>query len=371
MFLAQFMSFDYKSSHTNDGSSAPAQSHNILEQVPDVVAADITTTSTPSSITIHNTNSSVPDPASRRTAQAFLIHDLVYCREGPKSYPAIVREVRQIGAHNHNSSHSITTSTWEYFIHYKGWNSRWDQWKKEEELSRSPQKEAISMDNQEVEHQTTNATTEHPCSVSPLSKKEISEPSSIARDSVDHTATASANKLLLVYQHACELPLTLKIVLVQEGERIREHDSLHSLAHNQRKKFVSVHAVLQAFFSNITFMDDEDELDKDTTTGSSTASSSSTMKMLTQLFEHALPKCLLYNEREQSQYEKYIDTSPQKSISETYPAEFVLRFWTRLPYLLVALHDETVPTNLLQDFVVFLQQHRNKFFLQQFYQHTS
>jgi mortality factor 4-like protein 1 len=190
-----------------------------------------------------------------------------------QNYPAVIRQIRM----------GPVSNGWEYLIHFSGWKASWDTWKDETALS--------------------DATGVHvlPVAVSsPLSSKKRKAGSPLRPSKRRMGSTA---KLV-----DCELPLTLKTVLVEEWEHIHDKNELHDLPSSlpiskALRQLEKTHPETHDFCTD-----------------------------LTNLFETVLPLCLLYPS-ERQQYEQLIQDT-EKKLTDTYGCEHLLRLLCRLPQLL-------------------------------------
>lgn len=165
-----------------------------------------------------------------------------------------------------------------------------------------------------------------------------------ASSSVLTTLSFSDSRL----REACELPLTLKTVLVDEFERITRKQSgilppamLHSLPAS-----TSIHKVVTHFASQ----QHEPQFGIN----------------LLSLFDAVLPKLLLYPQ-ERQQYRQLM-SSTKRSASEVYSCEFLLRFLVKLPLLLAveSPSNQAYLCPLLHGLIVLMQKNRASCFKSSF-----
>ena len=76
--------------------------------------------------TSSSTSNSITKGASVSGTQLFLPDERVFVKYGDDSsvYEAIIKKTRHVNA----------VTSWSYFIHFSGWNTRWDRWVKEIEI---------------------------------------------------------------------------------------------------------------------------------------------------------------------------------------------------------------------------------------------
>lgn len=259
-------------------------------------------------------------------------------------YEAVVRKVK-FGSDNQ----------WSFFVHYQGWNSRWDRWASDGELVPDT-----------PENRKTHLKPKEPAVSSPSKKRKTDSSSSTGRK---RKSTDSAPKVVKMYEEYCELPFTLKTILVDENAYItrkgfdsphfydlephhRPARSVHVLPAN-----VTVKQVLQHYLKKRGGSKQEDEMKREIVRRFCHG--------LGILFDEALPVCLLYPE-EHPQYEFFrrSDATKDKRPCEIYGCEFLLRLFARLPYLLQAESESDMEVNgpLLGDLIVLLQKNRQSCF---------
>jgi mortality factor 4-like protein 1 len=264
-------------------------------------------------------------------------------------YEAVVRKVRL-----------ETQGKWTFFIHYLGWNSRWDRWAENEDLK---------LDTPE----NRKLCIKEPMKEQPSRKrKKETEASSSSTGTTGNTAgrkrKPEAAMSLSHYHDYCELPFTLKTILVEECEHItrKGFDSPLGFDCEVVPKFarsvhqlpapVTVKQILQHYQRK---------------RGGADANEDKKQQVrrfcdgIEKLFEDALPVCLLYPQ-ERPQYEAILqnDILKKQLLSEIYGCQFLLRLMVRLPILLQAEHkrEMTLFGPLLSDLIVLLQKNRQACF---------
>jgi len=199
-------------------------------------------------------------------------------------------------------------------------------------------------------------------------------------------ATSSAAAATVFYQEYCELPFSLRTILVDEFHYItrKGFDSPHGYdndcelmgagrparsVHELPAK-VTVRQVLQHYQrkragggSSSNSDDDKDKEKRQQTVWKF-------CEGLALLFDDALPVCLLYAE-ERPQYESLWNDEvlKLKRPCEIYPAIFLLRLLDRLPRLLAVEPQSEVETMgpLIADLIVLLQKNRQACFMKDSY----
>jgi mortality factor 4-like protein 1 len=294
----------------------------------------------------------------------------VLCRDNSNDkthfYEATVRKVK-----------CVSGTEWSFFVHYAGWNSRWDRWATKDDLMKdTPENRKAHLKPKEV-----------PVPQKKRKKDQAEGTSSSGRKR--KSATEASGKMKLYYQEYCELPFTLQTVLVDEYEIITRKGYVNPRffdkeppARPARKVHtlpakVSVKQVIQHYqrkrggrSSNNKNEDcgDDDKVKKQQQQVRKFCDG------LALLFDDALPVCLLYPE-ERPQYESTMmqededededDTaSKKKRPCEIYGCEFLLRLMVRLPALLEAepQSEMDVMGPLIADLIVLLQKNRQACF---------
>jgi len=304
------------------------------------------------------------------TPPPFDVDEKVYCRDKGRYYEAIIRKTR------YNSNTTKNSPSWSFLVHYTGWNDRWDRWIEaggdDDDciiLKDNTENRAIIEQNRKEEEQENYATAETSTNLSGQKRSRGD-----GDDGTAATANRSSRKRLttvrnnvaaaaadttttLVYSDYCELPFTLKTVLIDEYERLRR--LVHVLPAP-----VPVRKVLNHFAKKkIKACGKNGE----TTTATMTEDVvQDFVQGLAQLFQEALPVCLLYPQ-ERFQYESLKDSS--KELVDVYGCEYLLRLFVRLPILLQTPRKEfnssataTIIGPLLTDLLVLLQKNRQTLF---------
>lgn len=254
-------------------------------------------------------------------------------------YEAIVRKVK-----------CVSDNEWSFYVHYQGWNSRWDRWvRKDDVINDTPENRKLYLKPKEQKKRKLNETSS-------------SSGGRSKRKSSDNASKAS------YYQDYCELPFTLQTILVDEIGYItrkgfdsphhydceissRPARSVHALPANVTVKQVLQHYERKRGGSN------EEKIKQQQVR--------KFCEGLALLFDDVLPICLLYAE-ERPQYEslKKDDALKNKLPSEIYGCEFLLRLLVRLPTLLQAepKSEMDIMGPQLADLIVLLQKNRQACF---------
>jgi mortality factor 4-like protein 1 len=284
-------------------------------------------------------------------------------------YPASIRDVRWANA------------AWKYRVHYQGWNSRWDRWLTAHQIAGSKQEEdlraagllssssvaagkAVTQPEEDVENEESFVNA------SRRKRKiqgEMAEGTNRAAATfVSRKRRTVQRKQLLPYVDACELPLTLQTVLVEEWERLTRPQTklgkpplrlVHSLPAS-----VTIQQVLKHFCKKQAKLTEKEGPGAGENSPRDASVVNDFCSGLNELFQSALPTCLLYNQ-ERPQYEALLanPSLSQKPWTEIYGCEFLLRLYVRLPFLLPDSKSSAM-SPLLSDLLVLLQKNRQTCF---------
>ena len=260
---------------------------------------------------------------------------------------------------------------WKYLIHYNGWNSRFDQWIMEEDVF--PDNEhyrAISEKTQTQLREMEQCRKDNKS----RAEKEMKRTFEMRRSNDSRSQTEETPKKMRgrppkeqwSMQESCELPMTLKIVLVDEQSYINRLGKTSSFTGYDRvsddpiparklhdlPSSITVHRILKQFARSVVKSKKAVEA-KDNDTVESTSVDYAALQQnckdfasyLSNLFDAMLPKFILYG-FERAQYLS-LNSNKDKgseaegaafesdiSMSSVYSGEFLLRMIVRLPYIL-------------------------------------
>lgn len=340
----------------------------------------------------------------------FDIGESVYCPDKKKRrsnrlllYEGIIRSTRwerlTFPEADEEKSPEQQKDEWSFLVHFVGWNSRWDQWLPSSDILKATEENRASMRSQErdvrqqqqqsqiqsaaIPKPSKSARSESPSSLSPTSQSHPTKRSRTTHatpSSLLQTSSSNWNKSPLEYSsfeytNYCELPMTLKIVLLEECERITASNAMDHphcrtrddnndniqvqctlpirLVHNLPAK-VTVRRVLKHFGKQkIKECQKAQTVQASSSSPPPLASNTTNPPLLTadtvqsivdglgQLFHAALPVCLLYPQ-ERPQYQvlqtdlaaSSADTHKPIDWATVYGCEFLLRLYVRLPMLL-------------------------------------
>jgi mortality factor 4-like protein 1 len=305
------------------------------------------------------------DPSSFVSPPPYLPDQRCFCRDqnDPEQfYEAVVRKVR-----------CKAENEWHFLIHYLGWNSRWDRWVANEALlPDTPENRTRHIKERKRKKEATSSSTTTGTPGTTTSGTGGSGSASRKRRSVASSAVSSNNStedVLSYFQEYCELPFTLKTILVEECEKItrKGFDSPNGYdcevtpkparSVHQLPPAVTIHQVLQHYQRKRGGTDQDKEKQQQVRRF---------CDGLGKLFQDALPVCLLYPQ-ERPQYEEILqdENLKNKSLAEIYGCEMLLRLLVRLPILLQAepkIDSALSMGHLLADLIVLLQKNRQACF---------
>lgn len=311
----------------------------------------------------------------------YQVDEKVFCIEHNNLYPAIIRKMRW----------TASASCWEFFVHYAGWNARWDQWRTSQELvPDSPEMKEKYEAQQRANQEASAAAAAAAAATTNSSRKRKSRDAKTSGSGGGNNnkrsgglATKAGNASFPLEEY-CELPLTLKEVLVSEWEKLTrlgwdsphgydlvvKHSTPARVVHELPAK-VTVRHVLNHFAKTQQQKCENNNNNNNSSSGETAATATPAQiqefcQGLLQLFETALPTCLLYKE-ERKQYEALLvsDTSKQQQLADVYGCEYLLRLLVKLPLLLQAetpIKSKKWVGLLLAELIVLLQKNRQAIF---------
>ena len=280
-------------------------------------------------------------------------------------YEAIIRKVR-----------TFSQDEWEFLVHYQGWNARWDRWVSGDWLlPDTPENRLKYQQTQQNEEKALSVETK----VTKKRKSSIDQSSSTRQRLSNTTCTRSVK--LYLYSDYCELPFTLKTVLVDEYEKITRcgwdskdrHDAPMKYSKPARMVHclpapVPVRKVLSSFRKKKLKTLAKQAAASENTDPSTPSDEDiqAFCEQLGRLFQNALPKLLLYPE-ERPQFEVLKKTVSDPQWMDFYGSEYLLRLYVRLPALLqVEQHSIDITRYivgpLLAELLVLMQKNRHALF---------
>ena len=281
----------------------------------------------------------------------YAVGQRVFCPEGSELYESVVRKT------------ALKDGEWSYFVHFLGWNARWDKWLPESSILEYTDERRQAVQKQERVKKEQQQRQKQEANERKRKKREDGGGVSGKRRYEGPS-----------WEDFSDLPFTLKTILVDDRERIMRmgFDSPFGYdcniepgkwkpardVHNLPAS-VTIRTVLNQYVKmkkkGATSPEDAEEVERKTR---------KFVDGLALLFDDSLPVCLLYNP-ERPQYLQVKSDPTLKSLrnSEIYGCEFLLRLFVRLPILL----EETGPVEAgkrremgqqIADLIVVLQKNR-------------
>lgn len=386
----------------------------------------------------HRPNDEEPNEEAGSPAAKFRFRQRVYAKDSETGmfYEGIVRRAtfgvqhqRQVKLNSKMSEEEYAAALeqelepiWWYYVHYLGWNVKWDRWVPEGHLyeatesnklfakrlqdevrnikaemrSKGSGKPAAFRVAKELERRMTLMEREHrieerrqelsaqgkvmeqaeadallspaPKPRNKWNKANIDKEIELRQRHLQGKRTQSSAELLV-------LPFTLKKILVEEWEIIAQSNMLASLP-----AAISIRQALEMYL-NIkleALCPAEEKIDEDAVSGHPLTDASVSKQGrdwremvdgICMFFDQALPERLLY-QTEHIQYEIMTEECQEgRRWSDVYGCEFLLRLFLRLPALLVGELSESESKSILaklNDLVRFLQKHQTTIFAQSY-----
>jgi len=313
----------------------------------------------------------------------YKIEQLCFIREGQNVYEVIVRRanLKVEDKYEGEPKSSGAKHKWKYFVHYLGWNSRWDKWVAEDELSpdippiralaeqQKKKKKALGVKRKEnkLSQEKDKKRRELLAKEEKLITQVLSEQTELNTKSNDAEGKSrkldnnfgGIKTLETLVEDWCQLPFTLKTVLIDDREKIKRmgmsaegYDDISVMKGNWKPArmlhllpaSINVSLIMEQFVKiHLNEKVDGSNGDKNASkTNNQENVSIEKMKeekrlkkfsdSLTSLFDEMLPKFLLYEE-EKKQFLNLIGdpTLSGQRICEIYGGEFLLRMIVRLP----------------------------------------
>ncbi|KZV54551.1 mortality factor 4-like protein 1 [Dorcoceras hygrometricum] len=230
---------------------------------------------------------------------------------------------------------------WRHFVHYLGWNKKWDEWLGIDRLLK-PTDENVQ---RQKELKQKLALEKNPKLGNPLRDSSTG----VRVKKRKHESIYEDDRVVPLEKVVnIQIPLLLKKQLVDANECITQLNQLVKLPRSP-----SVHEILNKYY--------DCQVKKDHKTADTIAE---VVKGLCHYFDKALPTVLLYKNERQQYKEVIVDNIPPSSV---YGAEHLLRLFVKLPEMLTDLHIQmdtlTQLRQISQDLLRFLQMNRTTFFL--------
>eukprot|EP00937_MAST-01D_sp_MAST-1D-sp2_P000529 g529.t1 len=279
----------------------------------------------------------------------FSVDDDVLAHHGPMIYQAKVLKVeeRAVSASGAGASSSGSAKETQYFLHYQGWNKKWDEWVGPDRVM------ALNDENKakQAEHNSKKRKTDKERKQKKVEEK-AKENALSKKRKIDATRELEDDAGEAVVK--VPIPFGLKKQLVDDWEAVtREPRHLVPLPRSP-----SVAQVLAEFVEA-----------KRKSVPNAVQNFQEVCDGIKLYFDRALGTILLYRS-EREQYDAWRAEQPEADASAHYGAEHLLRLFVRLPYLLAQTDLDEGEMQQLQaklgDVLKFLQKRQAVFFLKEY-----
>ncbi|KAH3666131.1 hypothetical protein OGAPHI_004320 [Ogataea philodendri] len=217
-----------------------------------------------------------------------------------------------------------------YFVHYKGWKPKWDEWVLSDRMLVYNNENLIKQ-KELVQSQKTAGTTVQ--ETRPKVKLTIKSTQKQSRNGSAAVSDSSKKTELKI-----QIPGTIKYVLVDDWENVTKKRQLVKLpSKNNVSKILT--AYLTQLQLNVTNGDDP-ELDNKL----------ETVRSLPIFFNNALGSLLLYR-HERTQYKSILDRFPDAEMCQVYGLNHLLRLCSILPNLVIQANMDSQSILLIRSFL--------------------
>jgi mortality factor 4-like protein 1 len=268
--------------------------------------------------------------ATTSTSASFKVGDRILATHGTLRYVAKILEVDEEQG---------------YFVHYDGWNKKWDEWITLDRMFEDNEENRIIAQRLKEEH-INRSTKRVSSSTSNSGKRKKNDASSTANDDGDdekddENAGGASEALPAV---KLNLPEDLKTFVIRDWENLTQKNKICNLPKSQ-----TVVKILADFAA----------------TKKKAPVFAQICEGLSVYFDRALPTILLYRV-ERPQYERLRSEHPDKRNCELYGGEHLLRLFVRLPQLLSNTELDEIETKQLcarlQDLLRFVSKNVTEYF---------
>lgn len=249
----------------------------------------------------------------------------------------------------------VTKDKRSYFVHYDGWNAKWDEWLKAPRMMKdTPENRQLAKQKQDeakaAARQKKSGKGKKRKSADTNKKSSSKKNKSGVESFVDDDTVDSESQQLALRELKIKFPGQLKKQLITDWENITREQMLVPLPREP-----SVSAILDAFLESKQWKGAQLEQTKAVCDG------------LRQYFNRALGLVLLYR-FERPQYEQVVEK--KQDVCDVYGAEHLLRLFIKLPSLLVHTALEKQELAVLQgkfsDFLKWLVKHLDTYFAKEY-----
>lgn len=252
----------------------------------------------------------------------FSVNEIVLCFHGPLLYEAKILKSELWDSSKGNSGHGP-----HYYIHYKGWSEKWDEWVPETRVKKNTEENQQKQKNLSGLIEAIKKNKNEQNSYSESSKKTIVQKRTKKKNTRNHS-----NRLLSsvpIVDFKVSLPIYLKAILVDDWENITRNNQLISLPHR-----ISISQVLMDYQSSIN---DNKEL----------VIAKEICYNIKEYFNLALGKLLLYT-FERFQYKQILTQYPNMKMVDIYGPQHLLRLFVKFPSLFVSISESKESIKVLE-----------------------
>ena len=308
----------------------------------------------------------------------YLPDERVFAMDGEGVYEAVVRKARLRSSPVDGGSEM--SHRWSYFVHYLGWASRWDRWIDEEDVRVDTEETRARA--QSIKSELIKADEERRARAKERKEKQIR-----AKEARKAARKYEKDAHKLAIDDCCEIPFTLKTVLVDDRERITRlgrtahgYDNVTTVPGWRPPRLVhvipaplTVRKVLTQYLKvkrrDTSKKLDEGKLEKDEAE-EIYQKWTSFVECLCDIFDRSLPIWLLYH-HERTHY-LVLERNPSLQGTrkcELYGCEHLLRLFVQLPHVVLGvkklLRDQSDIFEFgmnISDLILFLQKNRTACF---------
>ncbi|KAI9097061.1 MRG-domain-containing protein [Phlyctochytrium arcticum] len=271
----------------------------------------------------------------------YAVDERILCYHGPLLYEA---KVLKTDFWENDGDEDSENYGPHYFIHYKGWNVKWDDWVTEARILKWSEENL----NKQAELEDTISPTGRKASVRiPEKGKRASNADRRRRRESTLQSPDEADQPQWEDAPAFELPLSdsLKKILVRDRHCVIEKEALMSLPRTP-----SISDIFDQFLSQSDARKDE---------------ISSLVNGLKMYFNSGLKSILLY-QQERPQFAQLAKKSPDVNPCNVYGAEHILRLFVRLPTLVSRVGADQSTLAMMkehfQSILTFIDKNQEAFF---------
>jgi MRG/RNA binding activity-knot of a chromodomain len=259
----------------------------------------------------------------------YSVEEKVLCPDQETMYEGIIRK------------YQYKKNGWRYLVHYLGWNARWDKWLDEKDILEASDENVKAMKSEQKKRKRAASDVPEAPSTKPKTSTTIS--------------TVVKGRPTPSLADCCELPFTLKTILADDKERIMRLGFEGGYDCNTPWTPARDVHVLPAAVTIHTVLEHYIKLQKKTGPNDGDgAEHQQFVSSLSELFEEALPVCLLYPP-ERAQFLAIRKRLPDQPLVDVYGCEFLLRLLVRLPTLMLDAASVGQP---IASLIVVLQKNR-------------